>query len=284
MAGHRAAGRALRLRLHPVPLRRDPELRQPPAGAAPAEGAAPPYAAVMVDVLRTTSTLAHAFAAGAREAQFFAEPELARAARARTRRPFLLCGEREGLRIRGFDLGNSPFEYRPERVRDATLLFASTNGSLAFLSTHDAAVQWPAAFVNLEATVRAAAAWLTGPGPAAEPPAEEHADLHVVCAGKLGEPAEEDTACGALFVLRLMRRLAEAGRDAEVRADGGALASAPESEAETRRLLTECEHGRYLATLGPEFAADVEACARWDVTEVAPTGRGARLGRPAGGA
>jgi 2-phosphosulfolactate phosphatase len=279
--GRTASLRPARIRLHPVPPAREPCPRQPPATApvAPPGGGAAAYAAVVIDVLRTTSTLAYAFAGGAREAQFFAEPDLARAAQARARRPFLLCGEREGLRIRGFDLGNSPFEYPPERVRGATLLFASTNGSLAFLATHDAAAQWAAAFVNVEATVRAAAAWLAGPAAgAADPPRDEgFADLHVVCAGKLGEPAEEDTACGALFVLRLMQRLAEGGRDAEVRADGGVLALAPENEAETRRLVAESAHGRYLASLGPSFVADVEACGRWDVVDLAPAGRGARL-------
>jgi len=281
VVGRPVPERPVRIRLHPVPPAREPRPRTPPEAGLSLSPASrgPAYAAVLIDVLRTTSTLAHAFAAGAREAQFFAEPELARAAQAHARRPFLLCGEREGLRIRGFDLGNSPFEYPPERVRGATLLFASTNGSLAFLATHDAAAQWAAAFVNLDAAVRAAAAWLAGrdPGAAELPLEEEQADLHVVCAGKLGEPAEEDTACGALFVLRLMQRLAEAGRDAEVRADGGALSLAPESEAETRRRVTESAHGRYLATLGPSFVADVEACARWDVVDLAPAGRGARL-------
>ena len=135
------------------------------------------------------------------------------------------------------------------------------------------------AFVNLEAAVRAAAGWLEARGEAAPggPPDEEPADLHVVCAGKLGVPAEEDTACGALFALRLMQRLADAGRNAEVRADGGALSLAPESEAETRRVVEESTHGRYLAGLGPGFVADLEACARWDVVDLAPTGMGARL-------
>jgi hypothetical protein len=74
-----------------------------------------------------------------------------------------------------------------------------------------------------------------------------------------------------------METLAAAGRNVEVTADGGALALAPESEEETGRLVEASEHGRYLASLGPEFEADLAVCARWDVLQVAPRGRGARL-------
>ena len=91
---------------------------------------------MVIDVLRATSTLSYAFAAGAAEARFFATPESTRAARRDLGgSDILLCGEREGIKIPGFDLGNSPLEYQPEMVRDRTLLFASTNGSLAFLAT-----------------------------------------------------------------------------------------------------------------------------------------------------
>jgi phosphosulfolactate phosphohydrolase-like enzyme len=79
---------------------------------------APPDAVVIVDVLRATTTLVHAFAHGADAARCFDDPELARAARAEYRKgTTLLCGERRGQRIPGFDLGNSPREYVDEFVR-----------------------------------------------------------------------------------------------------------------------------------------------------------------------
>jgi 2-phosphosulfolactate phosphatase len=279
------AARPVRVRILLTPPRRD----DLPASPLEVEripesfGAPAGHGAVVIDVLRATSSLAFAFAAGAREALLFADPEGPPAAMTQVARPFLLCGERGGRRIRGFDLGNSPLEFTPERVRGVALLCATTNGAPAFLATHDALRQWALAFVNLEAGVRTVGAWLRERLAAEEASAAPRAprgdgpDLLVVCAGKEGEPAAEDTACAARFTLRLMQLLAAAGLDVEVSADGAALAAAPESEEETYRVVAGAEHGRYLATLGPEFAADLAVCARWDAVDVVPQGRGARL-------
>src|SRR5262245_58999996 len=80
-----------------------------------------------VDVLRAPTTPTVALGAGARRVREAVTAEEAREMRA-AEEGALLCGEREGLRIPGFDLGNSPFEYEPPVVQGRTLLFASTNG------------------------------------------------------------------------------------------------------------------------------------------------------------
>jgi 2-phosphosulfolactate phosphatase len=235
------------------------------------------HAVVVIDVLRATSTLVRAFAAGAREALFFSTLRSVLEARRKSAGPVLVCGEREGRKVSSFDLGNSPFEFTPDRVRGATLLFASTNGSRAFLATHEASRQWAVGFVNLEAGVRRVGEWLRRRAEEKPEPGDGAADLQVVCAGKLGQPAAEDTACAARLVLRLMGTLAASGVDVETQVEGGALAFAPESEEETLRLVSESEHGRYLISLGPEFEADVDWCARWDVLDGVPTGGSGRL-------
>ena len=71
---------------------------------------------VVIDVLRATTTIVHALAAGASEVAPCEEiddaKKLAKALGAKA----VLSGEREGLPIPGFDLGNSPSEYTRERV------------------------------------------------------------------------------------------------------------------------------------------------------------------------
>jgi 2-phosphosulfolactate phosphatase len=250
-----------------------------PAGESDAEAVAAAGGAVaVIDVLRATSSLARAWSEGAREAWFFATPEEARAARRRIAGRVLLCGERRGKRIRGFDLGNSPFEYERSRVANTTLLFATTNGSLAFLATKDAAVQWAVAFVNLEAAAARASDWIAARLQVGAPaPAEGAADLLIVCAGKEGEPSEEDAACAGRFALRVMSRLAAADIAVEMAAEGATLAEAPESESEARDRVSASTHGRYLASLGPEYERDVEWCGRWDVLDCVPEGAGGKL-------
>src|SRR5262245_52562441 len=80
-----------------------------------------PAVAVIVDVLRATTTLTVALDHGAARVIPAASP--AQAFELRSRSPAaLLCGEREGRKIEGFDLGNSPDEYRATRVKGRELI------------------------------------------------------------------------------------------------------------------------------------------------------------------
>ena len=64
----------------------------------------------------------------------------------------LLVGERHGLPIPGFDLGNSPAEFTPEICEGRTLVMTTTNGTRAILASLDAERVYIASFGNLRAT------------------------------------------------------------------------------------------------------------------------------------
>jgi 2-phosphosulfolactate phosphatase len=201
-------------------------------------------AAVMIDVLRSTTTLTVALDRGARAVVALADPAEALALRARDP-DVLACGEREGRAVPGFDLGNSPFEYQAERVAGRTLAFASTNGSPALRALEGYAARFLAAFVNASAVVEALAG---------------RAVVHILCAGKLGRFALEDAACAGWLCQRL------ADRGAALEGEGARLcrALAPRDAAEVRALVQGCSHGRYLRALGAGFARDVEFCGALD--------------------
>lgn len=201
--------------------------------------------AVVIDVLRASTSLTVARAAGAARVMAVATPDEAR--RMRERIPeALLCGEREGLRIPGFDLGNSPFEYTAAKVAGRPLIFASTNGSMALLAAAAARRCWLASFVNLAAVVDAVRG-------------EDR--VWVIASGKLGRFALEDSACAGL----LCRRLADRGASLSGAAARAAAALATAAADQVRALVQGSPHGRTLRALGPEFARDVEFCARLDV-------------------
>jgi 2-phosphosulfolactate phosphatase len=225
----------------------------PPRAGAESRGAArPPRAdecAVVVDVLRATTTLTVALGHGARSVRAVATPEEALACR-RAEPGVLLGGEREGRRIEGFDLGNSPFEYPVPAVAGRALVFASTNGSLALLAAARARRRVLAAFVNARAVV--------------ERIAGERAVV-IVCAGKLGRFALEDAACAGL----LCARLASAGADLQGPEAALARSLAPVDASETRALVQGSAHGRYLRSLGPDYARDVEFCSDLDALDQA---------------
>ncbi len=93
------------------------------------QGAAAGGIAVVIDVLRASTTIATALAHGAVAVR--AVPTVDEARRVALAGAALLGGERGGLPIAGFDLGNSPREYTPERVAGRKLVITTTNGTAA---------------------------------------------------------------------------------------------------------------------------------------------------------
>src|SRR5438105_2668623 len=143
--------------------------------------------AVVVDVLRATTTIVHALAAGCTCVRPCATVEEARelAGQMRAGRA-LLGGERGGVPLPGFDLGNSPQEYTAKRCRGCTLVLTTTNGTRALLQAAEAERVLLAAFVNFSAIC--------------EQLRLDARPLHIVCAGDEGEPCLEDTLLAGALV------------------------------------------------------------------------------------
>lgn len=138
--------------------------------------------AVVLDVLRASTTIIHALAAGATAVIPCGEVDMARQQAATfPAGAVLLGGERGGTRIAGFDLGNSPAEYTPEATRVKTILFTTTNGTRALLRAKEAKRVFIGAFANLNAIIQRL---LAAEGP-----------IHLICAGTDGHITLEDCLC-----------------------------------------------------------------------------------------
>ena len=110
---------------------------------SPAEFAGAPLerrTALVVDVIRASTTVVAACAAGCRRIVPVRDRAAAlRAADALGATGVLLAGERHGETIAGFDLGNSPLEYTADRVSGRTVVLTTTNGTAAMLEAQRAA-------------------------------------------------------------------------------------------------------------------------------------------------
>ncbi len=152
--------------------------------------------AVVVDVLRATTVMVHALASGAEAIAPCAEIDEALAVAADL--PIgsvVLGGERQGLPIEGFDLGNSPADYTEETCAGKTVVMTTTNGTRALLASLEAERILVAAFVNLRETVEALALNVL----------KVHAlPIHVVCAGTDGRVSAEDTLLAGALVASLV--------------------------------------------------------------------------------
>ncbi len=135
-------------------------------------------AIVVLDVLRATTTMTAALAAGVKEIRIFDDVDQAlTAARAHTG-PRVLCGERGCLPPEGFDLGNSPGAFSAEKYAGCTVFMCTTNGTRAIVAARRARRVWVGAIVNAGAVARRLA--------------EEGLDVTLLCAGTQGQIALED--------------------------------------------------------------------------------------------
>jgi 2-phosphosulfolactate phosphatase len=153
----------------------------------PAE-AGPSHVAVVVDVMRATSTIAQALASGYERVLCTREIGEARALRDELGESAVLGGERQAVRIEGFDLGASPRDYLEPRAE--TVILTTTNGTRTILAAaSNAEVVLLGSLLNLDAVVAAAQA-----------PGE---DVTVVCAGYEGAFAVDDAYCAGRIVALL---------------------------------------------------------------------------------
>jgi 2-phosphosulfolactate phosphatase len=208
----------------------------------PDEAAAAPTGLV-IDVIRATSTICQALDAGYERVLCAAEVEDARALGGDE---VTLGGERLGVRIEGFDLGNSPREYlEPLKAR---LALSTTNGTRAIVT---AAARCErvliASLLNLGAVTAAAAA--------------HGEDVAVFCAGVKGAFALDDAYVAGRLAAGLGGERSDAA-EAAVRL-AGSYGSAEEAFRASRS-------GRDLIEHGPELEADIPWCAQESLLDVVP--------------
>ncbi len=210
--------------------------------------------AVVIDVIRATSTIIEALAAGAQAVYpRLSSDEAIELANSLGREDTLLCGERRGLRIEGFDLGNSPLEFERERVAGKRLVMSTTNGTRAFLAAEDAERVLAASLMNLSAV---------------RDEVVGHEHLVFVCAGKEDRFSLDDALCAGLIIQKLMGTMGRGSVELDLDdASRSAVALAKVYEPNAN-LLRQTAAGAALVEVG--LAADLQLCADIDRYRLVP--------------
>jgi 2-phosphosulfolactate phosphatase len=193
--------------------------------------------AVVVDVLRATSTIAQALAGGYRRVYCCREVDDALALREKLGAG-LLGGERSAVQIEGFDLGASPREVL--EPRGETLIYSTTNGTRAVLAAAGGCGEvLLGSLLNLSAVARAV-----------------QEDCVIVCAGFQGRFALDDAYCaGRIVELLGTEDVTDAAKAAAVLA--GSYSTAWEG-------LTARTYGP------PGLEEDIRFCAQENMVDVVP--------------
>jgi 2-phosphosulfolactate phosphatase len=131
---------------------------------------------VVVDVFRATSCMVTAFAHGIESIMPFAKLEDCLAKKSEG---YVTAGERDGKKVEGCDLGNSPFEYMDPELRGKKIAFTTTNGTQAIAKSTGAKEILIGSFLNLSTVID----YLRN----------SSNNILVVCAGWKGKVNLEDT-------------------------------------------------------------------------------------------
>lgn len=213
---------------------------------------------VIIDVLRASTTICTALRNGAREV--IPVPDIENATKISANLSGdsrLLGGERQGKRIDGFDMGNSPLEYTPEKVHGKTIIFTTTNGAGAMYRSRYASIALVGTFVNVSSIVKAikniGGTWT------------------ILCSGRQGLFSAEDATCAGMIISTVQQ-------SEQVEIGDAGLTSVILYKSFKRSILNmlkKVEHGKYLASIG--FAEDLKFCAAVDSVPVIPISDGVAL-------
>lgn len=206
------------------------------------------HTVISVDLLRSGTSIIWALHNGAGKVIPTADPGEAVLIASRLG-DCVLAGERNGIIISGFSLGNSPEEFSPDVVSGKNIVISTTNGTGAICAMESASSLLVGAMINCEAVARAA---LSIGNP-----------VIIMCSGTEGELSADDLyAAGALA-----RTIAELSPE-PVEVCDLTRVSVLVYESWRSGGLEDTLHYARLHSLG--FGKDVDFCLKENLTTVVP--------------
>ena len=207
---------------------------------------------VVIDVLRASSTIVTALHNGAKAVIPVEDMEAAsKIAQNLDSSRYLLCGEKDGVKIQGYHLGNSPFEYDEKKVKGKIIIFNTTNGTKAVTRSSGADRLIIGSFLNLGAVV--------------ESLKNDTNEILLVCAGWKNRFSLEDTRCAGNIIFELTD-----GKLPEGASDGSVAAFSLYASYRNRlgEMLLSSNHATRLRKLNGD--EDLAYCSQVSVLDVLP--------------
>ena len=218
-----------------------------------------PDAAVVIDVLRATTTIAWSLHNGAEAVEAFASlDDLEAAAAAWPAERRMRAGERGGQRVEGYDLGNSPLAVTPEVVGGKRIFMSTTNGTRSLAAVRSVPLLVTACLPNRSAVARrlldldCKRVWIVGSGWEGDYSLEDS-----LAAGAVASAAMEMAVAPHIGV--------RFGNDEML----AALALWQQWHLDTETCLRAASHGQRLIGLG-NHDADFVCCAAVDSLQIVP--------------
>lgn len=190
---------------------------------------------VVIDILRATSTMTVAMENGARAIYPVRDIETA----SRAGSSFVKAGERNGEKVEGFDLGNSPREFNPDIVRNRDIVMTTTNGTRAIAMSENAKEILIASYRNIDATLKRVKA--------------SGNDVVLFCSGWKDVVNVEDT----LFAGELAYKLQQSGYEIENDATHVAIAVYLQHQHQPKEIINQASHAQRISRLSADDDIDI---------------------------
>ncbi len=216
--------------------------------------------AVVIDLLRATSTITAALYNGCKKVLPVEEAEEAikKAEILSACGQAVTGGERDGVKLPAFDFGNSPLEYGREKIGGKSLVMCTTNGTRAIKKAMAADMVYLGCLNNALAVAKKAA----GNG----------RDTVIVCAGTRLSFSVDDVVAAGAVISRLMQIAPVENLDDLSRT---ALWLYEQNRCNLKKLIAKSRPYRTLMCLDAQ--TDIDYCLREDIYDTVPVCEGEHI-------
>lgn len=157
-------------------------------------------------------------------------------------------GERGGVKIDGFEQGNSPLSYTPEIVSNKHLILTTSNGTVALRNSVNARAVYAVSFLNL---------------PYAASHLSAADDLAIVCSGTNGHFSADDALCAGMLITALEKFV-----DSQINDLAMVVKQFAKQPGSLSEKLLSCYHLNYLQSLG--YQDDIDFCLQQGIMPLLP--------------
>jgi 2-phosphosulfolactate phosphatase len=211
---------------------------------------------IVVDVLRASSTIVTLLSKGCR--RVYTVETISDACSLAQSKGLLLVGERNGIKVDGFDYGNSPFELEGFEPDGREAVLTTTNGTKAVQKVSAAPEVLIGCFLNAKACCMMAL----------ELSHRHDTGINIICAGEKGRFVLDDAFCTGYLVAVLAEMADFNGTKVKLSDAAQAAGKLYRSYPDIRSGFLDSYSGQRLMEINS--AEDLTACGKIDITEVVP--------------
>lgn len=207
--------------------------------------------AIVIDMFRATSVITTALGNGCKEVvPFLTIEEAKKYAENLKKEEYVLGGERNAIKIEGFDLSNSPLEYTKEVVEGKSVIMTTTNGTKTLTKSGAADRVFIAAMINGKAVAKKLL--------------ELEDDVVIINAGTYGNFSMDDYVCSGYIINEMLK----IKKNIELTDIAKTANMIYEANTDIISYVKEATHYSVMKSL--ELDNDIEYCIKKNIVNIVP--------------